>query len=548
MKTYLEILFLFAVSFWLSVSAQAVTPAKEQIARIGNGAEPRELDPAISTGVPESKILDNLFEGLTTLDPFTLEPIPGVAKSWTVSKDGKVYTFKLRHDAKWSDGRAITAEDFVWSWRRAVSPKLASEYAYQLYYIKNGEKINLGAIKDLKRLGVSALDKHTLKVELENPTPFFLKLAAFHTLYPIPRHIVEKHSGQSWTRPGVMVTNGAFKLSEWKLNQHIKVVPNEYYWDRSKVRLTAAYFYPIENLDTEERTFFAGKLTMTYEVPHLKIPVYKKQQKRKPSSFHPYRSDPYLGTYFYRFNVTKKPLNDKRVRRALALAIDRTLIVEKITKGGQRPAGTFTPPNTAGYTAANVLPPRVTPETIKEAKKLLTEAGYPNGKGLPKVEILYNTSENHRKIAIAIQQMWKRNLGISVGLYNQEWKVYLNTQKKLNYQVSRAGWIGDYPDPNTFLDMWLKDGGNNNTGWWNAEYEKLIAAAAKEIDQKKRYDYFRKAEKILMDELPIMPIYVYTKPRLVSEKLRMVDGNNKIVNFAVNIQDRLMLKSFVLVK
>lgn len=527
--------------------------AKKQIVRIGNGAEPRELDPSKSTGVPESHIIDNLFEGLTSLDPKDLSPVPGVAETWVESDDKLTYTFKLRKNAKWSDGKPLTAHDFVFAWQRALSPEFASEYAYQLYYIKNGEAYNKGDMKDPKKLGVKAKDDRTLIVTLEKPTPFFLRLTAFHTLYPVPKHVVSKFEGQEWTKVKNIVSNGPFVLAEWKLNQHIKLVPNPNYWNKDLIKLQAAYIYPIENQDTEERTFFAGKLHKTNEAPVLKIPVYERQKEKNPDKYHPYRADPYLGIYYYRLNVTKAPLNDVRVRKALVLAIDRKLITERVTRGGEQPATTFTPPNTGGYTADPMLPVTLDVKDKKDsplaqAKKLLADAGYPDGKGFPKIEILFNTSEKHRKVALAVQQMLKKNLNIEVGLYNQEWKVYLNNQKKLNYSISRAGWIGDYPDPNTFLDMWVTGGGNNQTGWSNKEYDKLIEQASKESDQAKRYEIFQKAEKILLTELPVLPIYYYTQPTLVSEKLKMQTNDGKLIDYVSNIQDRLFLKNLVLAK
>ncbi len=551
----LALLFSFFITVFWGIPALATVkylknakPLPKQVVRLGNGGEPKELDPSKSTGVPESHILDNMYEGLTGLDPVTLSAVPGVAEKWGTSKDGLTYTFNLRKNAKWSDGTPLTAEDFVWSWARALSPKLASEYAYQLYYIKNGKKFNAGEIKDPKKLGVKAVGKHKLVVTLEQPTPFFTRLTAFHTLYPVPRHVIKKHPGQKWTKPGVSVSNGPYVLKEWRLNSHIKLVPNPHYWNKKLVKVKEAWFYPIENEDTEERTFFAGKLHKTDEVPVLKIPTFKRQIKKAPNKYHPYRSDPYLGVYYYRFNVTKKPLNDPRVRRAIALSIDRTLIAERVTRGGEQPATTFTPPNTGGYTYAPTLPTRLNNEGLKEARKLLAEAGYPGGKGFPKIDILFNTSEKHKKVALAIQQMIKKNLGINIGLYNQEWKVYLDSQRKLNYSISRAGWIGDYPDPNTFLDMWVTNGGNNQTGWSNTKYDEYIRLAAKTDDQKKRLGYFKQAEKILLEELPVLPIYYYTKTSLISQDLKMQTNDGKLIEYVSNVQDRLFLKNLVLAR
>lgn len=540
-------------SVLFSFEMKAVTTgyqlAKNQILRIGNGTEPKELDPAITTGVPESHIIDNLFEGLTTIDPFSQEVKPGVAESWTTSEDGLTYTFTLRKNAKWSDGKNLTAHDFVWAWERALNPNTASEYAYQLYYIKNGESYNQNKIKDFTQLGVKAVNDDTLVVTLENPTPFFLRLTAFHTLYPTPKHVITKFKDE-WTKEGNMVSNGAFKLAEWKLNKHVKLVPNEHYWDKARVTLKEAYIYPIENADTEEKTFLSGDLDLTSTVPTMKIPAYNQEKTKNPDHYHPYQVNPYLGTYYYRFNTAKKPTDDARVRKALTLTVDRTLIVERITKGGQMPLSTFTPPNVGGYTydGPSQLPTTVTEKEINEAKKLLAEAGYPDGKGMPTIEILYNTSEAHKKIAIAIQQMWKKYLGIDAKLYNQEWKVYLDTTRSGNYTVARAGWIADYPDPNTFLDMWVTNGGNNQTGWSNKEYDKLIDLAASTNDQSKRFEYFKQAEKILLDELPVLPVYGYTKTNLISQKVKMVKNDGTITNWTSNPSDRLQLKYYALIE
>lgn len=517
--------------------------AKDQSLVIGNGAEPKELDPALATGDVEAHVLDNLFEGLVALDHETLQPIPAMAESWTVSPDGKKYVFKIRPNARWSDGKEITAEDFVWSWERALTPMTAAEYAYQLYYIKNGEKFNKGQIKDPKQLGVKATDKLTLEVELENPTPFFLQLAAFHTLNVVPKHVVTKFSGQDWTKEGNLVSNGPYKLKEWKLNRHIILVPNEYYWDKDAVKLTQLTFSPTENADTEEKMFISGKLHMTSTVPTLRIPYYRAQENKNVDAYHPFKLTPQLASYFYRFNVKRKPTDDLRVRRALSLAIDRKAIVERILQGGQTPATSFTPP-VMGYSFKGDMPDTVTPAAIAEAKKLLAEAGYPDGKGLPSIEILYNTNEAHKKIAVAIQDMWKKNLGIDAVLFNQEWKVYIDAQRKMNFTVSRSGWIGDYPDPNTFLDMFLTNGGNNLTGWSNKDYDENIHLAGQTLDQQKRFEYFHKAEAILLKELPVLPIYFYTKNTLVSEHMkRFKDG--KIVDWTSNIINRLTLKNVV---
>ena len=534
-----------AFLFVPALQAKNTKIAKKQTIRIGNGTEPRELDPSTSTGVPESHIEDNLFEGLCGRDPFTLKPIPGAAESWEISKDGLIYTFKLRKNLKWSDGKPLDTSDFVYSWRRALSPETASEYSYQLYYIKNGEAYNKGKIKDATKLGVVAKDAHTLVVTLERPTAYFLDLVAFHTLYPVPRHVISKHKGQAWTKEGNMVGNGAYKLAEWRLNKHIKLIPNEHYWDKKRVKIKEAYFLPIEKAETEEKTFVRGQIDMTSTIPSVKIPRYR-AKKEKNIANSPYKVSTLLGTYYYQFNVSKPPLNDKRVRKALSLTIDRTLIVERVSKGGQVPATSFVPPMDGVYEPKKYLNTSVSAKNVAEAKKLLKEAGYPDGKGLPSIQFLYNTSEGHKMIAIAVQQMWKKHLGIKITLLNQEWKVFLNTTRNGNFQISRKGWIGDYLDPNTFLDLHLEGGGNNETRFVNKEHDKYIKMAGSEIDPKKRQELFRKAEDILMEEAIVIPIYYYVSNKLVSSKVKMYDLGGEMHNWQGNLFDRILLKHYVM--
>lgn len=499
----------FVVTLLFSLRLLAANPP--QIINIGNGGEPKDLDPHIVTGVPEFRILLNTFEALVAKDPKTLEPIPGVAESWKISKDGKVYTFKLRKNAKWSNSDAVTAQDFVYSWTRLLLPATASEYNYQGFYIKGARDFNAGKTKDPSTLGIKALDPHTLEVTLENPTPFFLSLLYHHSLMPVHKATIEKF-GVRWTRPENIVSNGAFMVKKWEVNKVITLEKNPHYWDAGKVALTQANFFPIEKHDTEEKMFRSKELHVIDEVPLEKMPVW---QKDKSGSYVNY---PYLGSYFYLFNTKLKPLDNKDVRRALSLAIDRKKLVNFVTRGGQLPGTLLTPPGTGGYKPIARLPEDLS--QIKKAKELLAKAGFPDGKGFPKLDILYNTNENHKKIAEAIQQMWKENLGIDVGLFNQEWKVYLDAQHSLNYQIARKGWIADYNDPNTFLDMFVTDGGNNNTGWSNKKYDNLIAAAAKEKSQEKRFKIFQEAEDILLDELPIMPIYIYTRNILLSRDVQ----------------------------
>ena len=490
----------------------------------GNGTEPQSLDPHIATGVPEHHIISALMEGLVFKDKETLEPRPGVAESWDISEDGRVYTFYLRKNARWSNGDPHNAHDYVWSWWRALQPGLGNLYAYMYFPIENSKAYYDGEIDDFAQVGVKALDDFTLEVRLANPTPYFLQLLDHYSTFPVHRATVEKFGtadqrGTRWTYEGNIVGNGAFQLKEWKINRRITVERNPHYWNAENIGLNEIVFYPTENVTTEERMFRAGQLHYS-GVPSDKIATYK--EANNPSL----RIQPYLGTYFYRLNVSTPHLGDKRVRQALGMTIDRQLLISQIIKGGQIPAYSITPPGTMGYYPEGDL--KFNPQL---AKQLLADAGYPNGKGFPTTEILYNTSEGHRKIAVAIQQMWKQHLNIDVTLFNQEWKVYLDTVSGRNYQIARAGWIGDYVDPNNFLDMFICDGGNNRTSWCNTEYDQLILEEAPRAkSHKERLAIFKRAESMLMDAMPVIPIYIYTSNNLVHPSVK--NFTNNILNQA----------------
>lgn len=488
------------------------TSSSKNALNIGNGAEPKDLDPHNTTGVPEFHITQNLFEGLVGKDPKTLDPVPGVATHWDVSKDGKKYTFHLRPDARWSNGDAVTADDFVYSWTRLLKPETAAEYAYQAHYIVNGKEFNSGKLKDASKLGIKAVDAHTLEVTLVNPTPFFLALVYHHSLYPVHRATIEKF-GPKWTRPENMVSNGAFKLAKWEMNKVITLVPNPHYWARKSVKLEEVNMYPVENADTEEKMFRSKLLHITEQVPLEKLPYW---QEDKTGVF---QTGPYLGSYFYWFNCKKAPLNNKLVRQALVLAIDREQIVKYVTKGHQLPATMFVPPGVVNYDSVSRLPKDL--GQVERAKKLLAQAGYgPGGKPFPKLEILYNTMEGHKKIAQAIQEMWKNNLGIEVSLINQEWKVYLSSMHTHNFEIGRQGWIGDYNDANTFLDLFETGNGNNLGQYSNPKYDQVMATAAKEKDLTKRAKILNQAEEIILDDVPVLPIYIYTRNYLKRESVQ----------------------------
>ena len=486
----------------------------------GNGAEPQGLDPHVVTGVPENHIVRALFEGLAVKNPETLEPEPGVAERWDISEDGTVYTFYLNPNAKWSNGETMTASDYVWSWNRALHPDTGSLYAYMLYPIVNSEAYSKREITDFNEVGIKALNDHTLQVTLNAPTPYFLQLMDHYSTFAVHPETLLKHGKMTdrftpWTRVGNIVSNGPFTLDEWSLNRRIIIKKSATYWDRDNVALNGVYFYPTENVISEERMFRAEQLHYTAAVPLDKIPDYR---ERSDSS---YVQAAYLGTYYYLINTDRPPVDNVLVRRALSYALDRDTLTRTVLQDTAIPAYSITPPDTLGYN-----PPQLFEYDTTKARELLAEAGYPNGKGWPGLEIIYNTQEAHRKIAVAVQQMWKRELNIDVTISNQEWKVYLNSVSQRDFQVARRGWIGDYVDANNFLDLFISEGGNNNTGYASKEFDDIIlnlAPKAKTRDE--RYGLFFKAETMMMDEMPIIPIYTYTSKHLVHPSVEGIYPN-----------------------
>ena len=463
-----------------------------------NGAEPESIDPAVITGQLDGRVAYALFDGLVHFDRYGV-PQPAIAQSWDISSNATTYTFHLRSNAKWSNNAPVTANDFVESWKRTLLPETAAEYAYVMYHIKNAEAFNEGKIKDFSLVGVHALDARTLRVELEDPTPYFLDLLAYVPYLPVYIPSV-KQFGDDWIKPAHLVNNGPFLLEEWRLNYRIRLRKNPNYWDAQNVRLQTVDLLPIENA-ISAYNFYASKVADLILDKGLTPPSLIPEIKRRPD-FH---AAPFLGDYFIRFNVTRKVFSDARVRQAFAMSIERKRIVQKITQAGEPAAYSFTPPGTAGY-----QPPQMFHFDPDKARQLLADAGYPQGRGFPTVTYLYDNKKLNEDIAIEIQSMLWQELGIHVELQKQEWKVYLNSMNRRDYDFCRSSWIGDYNDPNTFLDCFVTNGGNNRTGWSNQEYDRLIEAAGKEADQQKRFDYFRQAEDILLNQAtPICPLYFY---------------------------------------
>ena len=518
-------LFVVFVTLWTALSAcdgkrktLVEIGNEKQILHVGNGDEISSVDPHATSGMPEHHVILSLYEGLVSKNTKTLAIEPAVAERWDISKDGLVYTFHLRDNARWSNGDKFVANDFVQSWLRGLMPALANEYASSMFVIKNGQNIYEGKA-DPKDFGAIALDDTTLQVTLNAPIPYFLQLLDHHSAYPVHIPTIKKFGkiderGTRWTRPENFVSNGPFVLGEWTPNKYLSVKKSPTYWNAKNVRLNEVRYYPIQRYTTEERMFRSGQLHATYYLPREKLAVYK--NARDPVL----RSYPNFATYFYRFNLTKKPLDDIRVRKAFAYSIDRKRIVEFVTKFGQIPAYTLTPPDKNSYVAKARVP-----YDVELAKKLLAEAGYPNGVGFPKLTVTFNANDEHQHIAEAVQQMWKDNLGIDVALEGVEWKVFLDKEKQLDYQIDRASWIGDYLDPNTFLEMFVTNNGNNRTGFSDARYDELLAKAALEADQEKRFAYFQEAEQILMDAVPILPFYTYNWNRLVNTSVKGWDDN-----------------------
>ena len=481
----------------------------------GNGAEPKTLDPQRATGVTENKIISVLLEGLITYHPTDDNlPEPGVAERWEPNEDASIWTFHLRKDALWSNGDPVTSHDFVYSYERMLNPDFPGEYSQMLYMIKNGEAYKEGEISSFSDVGVTAIDDKTLRIELVGPTPYFLSMLKHYSWFPVHPATIEAHGGPfdmsgTWTLPENYVGNGAFVLDTWLPNQYVHVVKSPTYWDRGRMQLNEVYFFPVEDDNTEKRMFDSGLLHVTGTVPTNDIPVLRETQ---PDLIH---LDDYLGTYFYRLNVEREPLNNPLVRKALNYAVDRQAIVDKVSLGDQKPAFSYVPPGFLGFSSPDVL--SYNPE---KARAYLAEAGYPNGEGFPELYLLFNTSEGHRKIAEAIVAMWNKNLGINMQLENKEWKVYLDAQSHLDYDISRSGWIGDYMDPITFLEMFTTGNGNNDTGWGNERYDTLINKAFRSTTEEEHFDSLMEAEAILLEELPIVPLYFYTRIYLMDPRLK----------------------------
>jgi len=469
---------------------------------MNNGTEPATLDPSNISGVPEHHIYMALFEGLVTYDPKTSYAAPGVAESWTISPEGTQITFKLRK-AVWSDGKPITAQTVVDSWLRTLAPETAAEYAYMLNMaVKGAEDYNTG--KGPKEdVAIRAIDDRTFQVDLIGPMPYAVDMMAHYAFAILPMHVIAE-KGKDWIKIENIVSNGPFVLQEWKPQESLTVVKNTKYWDAKAVRLSKITFLPIEDQLTAYNKFKVGEIDWASGVPLELID----EIKLRPD----YQVAPQVGTYYYIFNMTRKPFDDVRVRKALTLALNRQDLVDKVTKGGQLATASMVP-EMSGYT-----PSKGGAYNPEEAQRLLAEAGFPGGKGFPAVTVLYNTSEAHKKIGEWAQESWKQVLGItSITLSNQEWGTFLDTRQNLHaFDISRAGWIGDYLDPNTFLDMFLSTSGLNDGLYNNPRYDELVRKAATMPAGAERMATLAQAEAIMMSEdQHVIPFYHYVNQDLI---------------------------------
>jgi len=509
-----------ALAFSLALFAAGSPSVAEEsedteILRRGNGAELQSLDPHIVTGMPEVRVLRALYEGLVALSPDTLEPIPAAALSWEVLNKGTLYRFSLDPEARWSNGDPVRAGDFVESLQRMLSAKLGAPYASQLFVLRNAQAYFRGELTDFTKVGARAIDPLTLELELEAPTPYFLSLLVNPPWFPVHRESAERTGSwtsrnSEWAKPGALVTNGPYQLAEWRLNDFLRVTRNSHFPRADQFPLDEIVFFPIPNIYTEERAFLDGLLDVTAIVSPQRIRYYLEGEAAGTLQV-----EPDLGVYYLILNTTVPPLDDVRVRQALSLSLNRASISRDIRKRGEPSASHFTPVGIGGY-----KPPSVLREDSEEARQLLADAGYDEENPLPPLPFLFNTSETHRPIAEAIQAIWKNQLGLEIQLINKEWKSYLADRQRRDFTIARAGWLGDYLDPETFLGLWTSQSTNNFTGWSHPEYDRLMNEAARLPSGQERYGYLRKAEEILLRETPIIPVFFYNRAFLLSPSVQ----------------------------
>ncbi|MEZ6196067.1 MAG: peptide ABC transporter substrate-binding protein [Planctomycetota bacterium] len=485
-------------------------------------AEPGQLDPALVTAVEDQRLNLALFEGLVGYHPETLAPVPGVAEHWTRSEDGLEYRFRLRADARWSDGRTLDATDFVWSWRRVLTPPgredpeiarpVASSYAELLFDIAGAEAFYRGELDDFAAVGIRAVSPRELVVRLARPTPWFLELLAFPTFSPVPRHVADR-LGPTWTRAGNLVGNGAFVLAERRVGDLVRVERNPRYWDREAVGLDGIVYYTTDQIDTALDQYLAGETDWVRGFNPKKVRAWRAD----PELSRALRAPEYLGTYFYRLNCVRGPTRDPRVRRALSLAVDRGALTRHVTGLGEAPAHGLVPACLARTSPWTVLDAATgTGFDPERARSELAAAGFPGGRGFPTLTLAYNTDVKNRAIAEAVQQMWKRELGIAVELENREKRVHLALERALDYEISRGSWVGDFADPVTFLDFMVGGRANNRTGWENPRFDALVERSRAETDPEARRRLLQEAERILVvEDAALLPLFAFRTPSVL---------------------------------
>ncbi len=473
----------------------SVQPPAGNIFRVGLGADPESLDPALAGGAPEAQILINLFEGLVEYDASSSDPRPGVASSWQSNLEATQFTFILRPEAQWGNGDPVTAQDFIYSWRRALNPQSGSSSASLLFVIRNAEAYHNGRVPE-EEVGISALDDHKLQVRLTAPTAHFPRMLAHPVFRPVHPATVERWASR-WTEPDHMTSNGPFELQEWRPADRVTLKRNPRYWGTEQVKIDAVVYYLGEDYSALMSLYKAGEIDAFISglLPLPYIPLLR--------NLRDYRTGAYLGTYFYAVNVKRPGLRDPRVRKALSLSIDRRSICEGLLRAGQSPAVSFSPSDFDGtYTRPNLV--RFDPNL---GKRLMAAAGHPDGRGLD-LGLYFNTNETHREIAEAIQSQWQTNFPlIQVELINQEWQVFQSGLRRGSYDLARRFWTADYDDPTAFLEIMQSSSSSNYTGWGNADYDRLFAEAGAATDVNHRMELLNRAETILLSELPIIPIY-----------------------------------------
>ena len=492
--------------------------ADEQIVLRGNGEEPETLDPHLAQGVPSSHILRDLFEGLTTESPEG-KVIPGAALRWNISRDARTYTFYLRRDLVWSNGEPLVADDFIYSLQRALDPDTASSAATTLLPIQNARKVLAGEMA-IEELGIALLDEFTMQITLTGPTPYFLGLLASPVAYPVNRKNVEEF-GDQFSKPGKLVSNGAYTLSEWNPRVGIELVKNPNYRQADSALVGRVIYLPIEDQSTEVNRFRSGDLDWTFEVPNNQFKWLQQHYARELVI------SPWMGSYFFGFNLTQEPFIDNpSLRMALILSVDRQILTEKVTQFGEKPSFALVPPGIDGYVPFSPEYADWTQEERNhEARRLFEQAGYSEDRPL-RIEIRYNTSDNHKKIALAIASMWKQVLGVNSTLVNEEFRVFLqNREQKVVTQVFRAGWISDYNDPYSFLELFRTGHGLNDYGYGNSTFDALLDEAGKERVRARRERLMFEAERVLMSDHVVIPIYTYVTKRLVNPHLRGWQNN-----------------------